>query len=484
MKTLVREALQSLGCAVEVVSNEELEVSCSEGSGVQRLLGSGLHHRLGFSTGGRAKDGVQVVIPGGHLLEGISNELAQNGSVRHRLLEPLVPFKRKEIKNYYRLFAGKVNRFSARSSWLTTVVCYVKITLIGEDLVEELVCMEVPPAGAPVHKKDGPLPEMKGRWVDRSPLKKYQMEDRLQKAMTFAERLAFERAEDARGEVLEHLYQTLDRLRRYYQQVKEEAHQQEAVSAAEREYERRKSEEVAHARIRAKVKMVAVETVSAPCKHLTWELERDGDGRTIQAVFDMMNAKMATPVRCEVCNLEVTAFGLSGTGKIVCSDCYANCTLCGVDVVGRKAGDAFRCSTCGKTVCDEHAKECSVCKARVCHEHVIQCEEGCLVCENCARHCPECAEDVVWCRDHVITNSKGYVMCERHAFYCTICREPHPSRLSGICAFCGQMTCRNCMEWCPECDLGYCRNHFEEGRCVGCCSRTRERRKPYQMRLF
>ncbi|MFC1812592.1 hypothetical protein ACFL03_07860 [Thermodesulfobacteriota bacterium] len=484
MKAFVYESLEKLGGIVREAPGGGLRVSVPGGSRAEALLDTGTDHLLYFSLESAAPDALNVV-PGSRILDGLSLELSKDSS-RHGLLPDSAKLSRKQLKDMYTVFFGKVAKFSVRSSWRTTVRCHFKITIVGDELMEELLCVEVPFKGLPRFLEDVPVLKEDVRWVVRPPLKQYQFREMLDQGMAFSEKIAMDRANDSLNESLKRLYSTLDRLKCYYQQVKEESVQGEPenkISAAEEEYQRRKTEEIQQARVRAKVEVIAVETLSVPVKRMTWKLKKKDGFRDAQAVFNCFDGKVVEPVQCEICLIETETFGIAGPDKIVCPDCFTQCDICEAEIMRKNAGQSCSCITCGRHACEEHSGICNVCREPVCAFHLLDCKEGCSVCGSCARYCVECGYEVVWCRDHSLMNSNHSVTCHSHAVYCVGCKEPHPASNTDTCSSCGQTVCFNCQMICEKCKRLYCVNHFGDGGCFECLAEM-EKKEKYQMRLF
>jgi len=486
MKTFVGEALKMLGGEVRESTGEQLFVSTAKDSQAEAVLGEGMEHLLEFSMNTPDPRGLPVV-PGSRILDDLNAELSKTGSARHGLLPDSVKIKRRDLKNMCQVFVGEVSKFSVRSSWKTTVRSHFKITTVWDELVEELLCIEIPFKGLPRQVKGSSGLVKTMHWADRPPIKLYKFKEMLDRGAALAERIAIDRAEDFRKDSLKRLYSTLERLKCYYQLVKEESVQtddENGESVAEIEYQRRKTEEVQQAGVRVKVEIVAVETISVPVKQLTWQLKHNHGFREVCAVFNCFDGEMVEPVKCEVCGAEIQSFGVARVNAVVCSNCYAQCNICGAEVVSLNAKEGFVCMKCSRQLCEVHSTICSSCREkRVCDEHVLICVAGCSVCHSCARHCIECGSDAVWCEDHSLANSNGDVTCREHAAYCIGCHEPYPSQKTETCRLCGQTVCFNCRKVCCDCEQFFCLNHIKERRCLKCTERSREKGR-VQMKLF
>ena len=486
MKSFVGEALKMLGGKVQESTGEQLFVSATKDSQAEAVLGEGTEHLLDFSMT-TAGSNVLAVVPGSRILDDLNAELSKVGSARHGLLPGSMKIKRSDLKNMCQVFVGEVSKFSVRSSWKTTVRSHYKITTVWDELVEELLCIEIPFKGLPRQVKGSSGLAKTMHWADRPPMKLYKFKEMLDRGTALAERIAIDRAEDFRKDSLKRLYSTLERLKCYYQQVKEESVQtndENEESVAEIEYQRRKTEEVQQASVRVKVEIVAVETISVPVKQLTWQLKNNHGFREVCAVFNCFDGKMVEPVKCEVCRAEIQSCGVAGVNVVICSNCYAQCNICGAEEVALNAKEEFVCMKCNRQVCAAHSTICSSCREkRVCDEHILVCVAGCKVCHNCTSHCIECRSDVVWCSDHVLVNSYGDVTCREHAVYCIGCHEPYPSQKTETCGLCGQIVCFNCRKACCDCEQFFCLNHIKERRCLKCTERSRERER-VQMKLF
>jgi len=484
MRAFVRHSLEMLGATVREVPGDELKVSVEAESRAVSLFEHAGEHRLAFSMQRAGSDALPVV-PGSRILENLNAALS-NDSARHGSVSPKVEISRKSLQKMFRIIAGKVTRFSCRSAWETTVVCYVKTAVSGDELVEELITVEVPFRGRPAIRPDGYPVSESVRWLERPPLKCYRFKEMVENGMAVAERAAIERAEDSRNMSLKRLYETLSRLKGYYEQVKQEATGDEnevKTADAEKAYQYRKTEEIQQTAVRVKLGVKAVETLSYPVKNLTWTLENRNSRRDVRAVFNCFDGKVTELVFCEICDSEMTVFGLTVSNKVVCRSCYARCDICGDEIIGPNAAQNSPCAACGKIVCEAHAMVCTHCRERVCKDHMVTCSAGCTVCSDCARTCEECGEEIAWCMDHSFRNSKGNVTCREHAVYCVGCHEPYPPVLIQSCSRCGQTVCESCEAVCEICGCVYCLNHISQSRCSE-CNRKIEEGKKWQMMLF
>lgn len=484
MKQFVHQSLELLGATVCESADDALAVNVEAGSTLVSLFDSpGIHH-LTFSR--HSTEPVTLpVFENSPFLEGLHNLLAVH-STRHGRLPEKIILSRKSLRDDYRIFTGKITRFSCRGGWETTVYCHVKATITGEEQKEELITVKVPFRGDPVVQPDGFVQTDSVCPHDCPPLKRYQFLNMVESGLQAAEQAVLERAEELRRESLKRLYDNLTRLKTYYGQVVQEAKgkkEKNRAASAEKVYQLRKTEEVQQATVRIELTLVAAESVAVPVKNLTWTVENGKHCRKISAVFNCFDGTRTGLNACEICGRKANELGLTVMNQMACPGCYASCDNCATDIVGPDAAGQSRCGICGKHFCEAHAMICSHCGRRICLEHGSSCAFGCRVCPACAFSCPECSPEIVWCRDHSLQNSKGDVICRPHAVHCIGCREPFPSGCARSCAHCGQTICEDCNTACHVCGQRFCLNHIDRSLCVTCRDHQKEG-IPWQRKMF
>jgi hypothetical protein len=486
MKTFVKKSLEMMGAQIEELPDDTLRVETPEGTLSEALLGGGRRHLLSFS--GESADGSdQRIVPGCQLLEKLKLELAGSGSIRHGVYPAKINFSRKDVKTKYNLFAGHLVSYSVRSSWKVIVRCHAKILLTGNEFIEDIVAIDVSPGDPPklVEKKSDLASE--ASWVEKPPLKRYELQKLMEEALVFAKMLAVENAEDLQANHLKDLYKSVKRLRSYYRQMKAERAKKgdaEAAETYEAEYQYRKAEEMHYARTRARVKIIAIETFSFPVKKICLQLERNGETREVSTTVNLFNTKIVAPVQCNICNCQTDTVGISESMTVVCSNCHASCDICKAEIVGKDIKTKSACSTCGRQVCPDHSERCGVCMALMCRDHVHRCRQGCLACKKCLRSCPDCGDTIVWCKNHTLVNSRGDATCRNHAVKCIDCGEYYAAKQTDTCSTCGRIICLNCQRSCTACNCLLCYNHIRKGKCATCHTELERQELQTQMRLF
>ena len=479
MKALIQQTLELMGAEVRQLPDDELQVRAPDKSPASRLLkGSSVHH-LSFSPQ-NTNPAATIVAPGSALLEAAAKDLGTAGSVRHGALPRRFEISKKDLKSKYRFFAGRCERFACKRGWQTTVRLWVKAVLSGDAVVEILEGVEISPNGQ-IRRIESTTPPGQGIcWIEKPPLKRYQLIELIETGMAFADNLIIDRT-DLQSQKLKRLYATLDKLRIYYHQLKEETvgdGKEDAVAAVEAEYQRRKQEELEYARVRASTKLIAVETISIPVQELRWDMERSGNRHRIAAAFNLFSGELAATTHCSICKKPKWTIGLSCTGVLVCPDCYAQCDFCDDEIAEEQAATTRMCSICGKKVCRQHGALCGTCGRLVCRDHQAHCTQGCCTCHECVRTCSQCGKEVKWCKNHTIINIAGDVVCRNHAVYCIGCRDYYPMHKTEACDACGQTVCFSCQEICRSCAGTFCLNHITNGECRKC------RTSNNQMNLF
>jgi len=485
MKTFARQCFERLGGTVTDTAKDTLLVRTSRNTAAFRVLADHFEQEVSFSPE-KTEKGMELMVSGSRMMDRLHEEINARGTLRHRLLTAEQDFYKKTVNERWQVFQGTVEKLKMQKQWHTSIKCYLLLKLVSDELLEELLVIDVPPFGsARLTRADG-CSSTSARWVERPPIRKYQLVEQLEKGVVLAEALAVEKAEDCRRESIERLYRTLSRLRCYYQQLKEESSEKDDerdTYAIEAEYQRRKTEEVAKTSVRAELKIIAVETISRPVKVVTWRLSNNNHEKTVQLILSMTDGSEIAPVTCEICQRRTDSFGLSSAGSIVCSECIGTCGICSAEITGSHAV-AKTCHDCSIQICDNHRHFCTTCHEFFCEDHIAECSGGCTACTNCMVHCIECGRGTAWCPEHTIKNIRGDIICRQHAIYCALCREPFPSFRIDTCRICGQTVCESCYTRCDDCGEIICTNHIEKGRCVKCREGQRKERNNYQMKLF
>jgi hypothetical protein len=359
--------------------------------------------------------------------------------------------------------------------------------LTGNEFIEDITAIEISPGGTSGVIEAIPETSDDMRCVEKPPIKRSQLQDLIKKGLKFAQKVAIEKAEDLQAANLKDLYASLKRLRTYYRQLKDESSKtgnEDATETYEAEYRYRKMEEIQNARIYAGIKIIALETHAYPAKRILLQIARNGESREVSSAINLFNGKIVEHVRCDMCNAETCCFGLTNSNTVICTDCYTRCEICEAEITDRHVKQKQACTTCGRHICKDHSVICEVCKDLVCRDHVFQCKAGCRICRNCIRSCPDCGDNVTWCKNHSSINSNGDSTCRNHAVYCIGCHEFHPAQKADTCSACGQTICSNCRLFCRDCDLPFCQNHIEKGRCSKCNTEMKKGEIQAQMKLF
>ncbi len=481
MKDFVQSAIAALGGHAWETENGGLLVDVRDSA--LQIPGESQMADLVFAAGNET-DGCTLVTPGCVFLDEVKSALAGTCSARHGLVAGTAKVSRRALDDHLSLFIGEKVRLQTRRHWLTRLRCWFRLTLVQQEISEEIIIVELLPGLPPVLLERADKPTGSVQWVDRPPLPKREFNARIEEARTFSDKVAAVRAGEGQKTSLEHLCKTLRRVKRYYLDLRNEAADTQAEMAATHGYENRKADEVYRARVNVKLDLFALETISRPARRLTWFIERDGVTRRIEAIYDELDEKMVQPVCCEVCNNETDRAGLTREGLVVCPECYANCARCGDEIVAQGAADTNVCHICEQPFCQDHAYQCTTCKQTVCNEHGMTCRQGCRVCRDCALICVDCGPGVVLCPDHAVRNRFGQAVCREHVLHCAGCQEPFAQSRTDACVVCGQTVCRDCRQVCEQCQAVFCLNHFDEERCPSCQEQTENRNGFAQTRLF
>jgi len=409
-----------------------------------------------------------------------ARKLTDSDETRHGLLPVRHPKSNKAFQNRYGVFGESAKKFSCRRGWHVRVRIWLKVTLTGDEIIEDLKGVEIPQDQQPREIESRPSTRKEVSWVEKPPLKLYELQQIVESGLRFAEKLIVAKAETLQKKYLIALYPALARLRTYYLQLAEDApgNDREAMDAIEGEYRRRLNEEIRYTRVKAVMNLVAVETIATPVQKLKWLLERNGKSKEVKAVLNLYDGSLVSPLRCDVCGVAGRALELSDANRLVCADCYAHCDICGAEIVDGQISTNHICAICSRIACSEHALTCTTCGQVVCGDHHHRCLQGCRICPNCIRHCRQCGDKIIWCKIHTAVNSRGEITCRNHTAFCIGCRESFPVGRAATCSSCEQTICLHCTEHCADCGRTFCLSHIEKGRCSTC------RQMNSQMTLF
>jgi len=387
MRAFFQKALKLMGAEVKELSTDDLQVNIPEESLARGLFEGRPENLLVFSSkknAGRAA----YAGPGSSLLESVAQELARKGAVRQGALPALHNFSRKALRNKFSVTAGSEKSFSVKRLWKTVVRMWVKAILTGDEVYEIIEGIEVRPDGRIKRIENNVSIGENVRWVEKPPLKLYELKKRIGSGMEFAGNLVIEKAEALQKKNLKRLYSTLERLRIYYRELNEEvlsSGSKEDLAVIKADYKRRQQEELLYARLKATIKLIAVETISTPVQQLCWELTGNGGSKRVVAGLDLFNGEISTPVRCQMCEKETFSFGLSRSNLLFCPDCYNAWDFSGDDTafcVGCREHypnlQTKACNTCGQTVCSTCCESCLRCSNIFCLNHIKNGE-----CETC-----------------------------------------------------------------------------------------------------
>ncbi|CAB1074375.1 hypothetical protein JY97_15805 [Alkalispirochaeta odontotermitis] len=469
MKTLFREIFEVLGAEVREFHPHELQVIIPKQSPADGLLAANTKHLLSFSSENK-NPGAVVVSPGSALLETTALKLSHIGAARHGVLPARYPGSKKTLRNKYQGFGETNTRFSCRRGWKVLVRIWLKIQLTGDEVVEILEGFEIPANQQP-HKLEGlPSADQDVRWVQKPPLKLYQLKQIIEAGFGFAENSIIEKAGKLQKKNLKALFPVLERLKAYYRQLANDTVgiDGEQTGAIEAEYRRRLQEEIQDACVKATAELIALETISTPVQNLKWQLQQNGRTKEVNAVFNLYDGSLESTAGCAICGGRSCFFSILDSVTRVCENCYALCDICGAEIVDRQTPGNRICAICKRVVCSKHALYCGTCGKLVCSDHQAQCIQGCRICPDCIRHCQECGETIIWCKDHAPVNSSGDLSCRIHSVFCVGCRENYPMGKTVACAICEQTICLNCHDHCRSCGRKFCLKHVEEGRCHTC----------------
>lgn len=471
MKEIVGKALEVLGAEV-VHAAGHLQFAVPEDTGLKDLFDHERTHRLIFESGKATHhtpicEGTHFV-PGSPLSLGIVSLLEERYAVRHAVINTKERLFVKDVSEQLSIVTGDLSGVTGKRVWTTKVRCYLKLAVVSDELVEDLIVIEVGD-GIPARQVEygEPFAET-GRPVKKPHLTQTRLKSLIDQAVDAAETAAGHKLAATDADRVKRLYNNLDRLRAYYRQKQEEVNNADEgeVTAIEAEYQHRRDEEIRKAGVKVRIELVALETLAMPEKHFQLEIRAGEARKQLELVYDLKNSRFNKKVTCESCQKATFTFGLSRSGKVVCADCFRQCAVCDGEIIGHDRIGSGRCGQCDRLLCDEHLHHCDVCREPVCPDHMKLCEEGCRVCQTCTCRCLDCGPDVVYCRDHLLGSEK--TVCRFHVAYCVGCREALPASETLSCAACGQNACPSCRAFCVDCGQYFCLNHIEEDRCRTC----------------
>lgn len=381
MKALFREIFEVLGAEVTELPPHELHVKVPKHSRAGCLLQAQSSQLLSFSPENK-NPGAIIVTPGSTLLETATLKLSHMGATRHGVLPAQCPDSRKNLKNRCQAFGRTEQKFSCRRGWKVTVRMWLKIKFSGDETIEILEGFEIPADGQPIKLERIISADKEVRWVDKPPLKLFQLKQIIEAGFRFAENFIIEKAADWQKKNLKTLYPALERLRIYYHQLAQDAagNDGQPTGAIEAEYRRRLREEIQYAGLKATADLTALETISTPVQNLKWQLQRNGKSKEVNAVLNLYDGSFESTTRCEICGGDSSFFGISESNVLVCASCCCQCDICGAEIVARQALTDCICSICGQTICLNCLEHCAGCGRKFCLGHI---EEGrCHTCQT------------------------------------------------------------------------------------------------------
>jgi hypothetical protein len=217
---------------------------------------------------------------------------------RHGVLPARYPNSKKNLMDRYKIFEDSQITFSCRRSRQIIVRIWLKITFTGDEVVEILEGVEIPADRQPRRIEHITSTDQDIRWVEKPPLQLYRLKQVIDAGLRFAEHLIVEKAEDLQQKVLKNRYSALERLRIYYRQLAADAaaYSSEAAGAVQAEYRRRLGDEIAYARVKAEMDLIALETISTPVQNLKWLLQQNGNSKEVNAVFNLHDGSLNPPL--------------------------------------------------------------------------------------------------------------------------------------------------------------------------------------------
>lgn len=244
---------------------------------------------------------------------------------RHGILPARYRKSRRSLARQCRIFKETQYDFSSRRDWRVLVRIWLKISLTGDEVVELIKCIEMPPGGQPSEIGHCPSPAADIRWAEKAPVKLYELKRIVETGIRFAADLVSIEARNLQNRQMCDRLPALERMRAYYRQLAVDAAGSECqeADAIRSEYRRRLHEEIHFARVKAKLALIALETISTPAQRLTWKLRRNTQTKEVVSVVDLYSGKVATPVRCGFCRDKIDMFGLSQSNEVVCEGCRA-----------------------------------------------------------------------------------------------------------------------------------------------------------------
>lgn len=242
---------------------------------------------------------------------------------RHGILPVRYRESRKSLANRCRIFEGTQDEFSSRRIWRVLVRIWLRINLTGDEVVELIEGVEMPPGGQPSKIEPCPSPAVDIRWVEKAPLKLYELKQIVDAGIRFAADSVSFKARDLQSRQLGSRLPALERMRAYYRQLAVDAagDNSNETDALHAEYRRRLHEEILFARVKAKLNVIALETISTPAQQLRWVLRRNTQTQRVVSVVDLYSGRVVTPVRCDFCGDQINMFGLSESNHVGCKSC-------------------------------------------------------------------------------------------------------------------------------------------------------------------
>ncbi len=250
---------------------------------------------------------------------------------RHGILPVRYPQSKKMLADQYRISGDIQHKFSCRRSWIVFVCIWLKIKLTGDEVLESIEGIEIPPGGHPSEVNISPPTGSDIRWAENPPVKLYELKQAVETGLRFAEESVSRRARELQIRQLSNRLPALERMGSYYRQLAVDSvgSNNGETDVIHAEYQRRLHEEIQYARVKATLDLMALETISTPVQKLMWVLQRGTQTREVASVVNLYTGRILTPVRCDICGDQIDTFGLSELNELFCINCRNGCSQSG-----------------------------------------------------------------------------------------------------------------------------------------------------------
>lgn len=423
--------------------------------------------KLSFSS--PALDDAEPVEPGSYVLEVIHRHLRDRGRRLRMRLPARHAARRARVSRLLTLTNGALGTPEAVRCFRHEVYFNLQLTYLSDERVDALRTVVVDDEGR-VWEPSEPLEMVEGaRLLKRRHHNDEELGALALLASRFASRQGKRLASEMAASIHGRLYQTILRMRRYYEDRLREvprgdpARWKTSTDLIDDEYAHKLAEEIENHRQRLVIRLISWAEVETPWVRMEFPVRGNGPEWTYSFFFNQY-AGIDRPSPCASCGERPTTFAACAGQHAACPDCASECSVCNRTQCRTCGVDS--CLTCESVLCKRCETRCCSCERATCAAHSSSCARcTTTACEECGRSCSRCGEfscQSHWCTCSLCDNS----MCVQCRLACVRCDALVCSDHVRNCSFCGMSFCPSCTEECDECGRQVCQSHA--ATCAGC----------------